>query len=65
MTTELMEKEQTPRKESTELTFKCGICGQIRPISQLREVRRFFPLIIACSECDDKMSCIGKILKGF
>ncbi len=60
MSVQLTEKEETERKDTAELTFTCKICGQRRPISKLREVRRFFPLIIACSECDEKMSYIGK-----
>lgn len=43
-----------------ELTFKCKICGQVKPLSQLREVRRFFPILIACSDCDDKMCGSGR-----
>lgn len=63
MTTELLEKGQLEAEEAREITFKCKICGKIKPLNQLREMRRFFPLIVACADCDDKMSYIGKRIK--
>jgi len=63
MAVETVEKEQSEAKEAKEITFKCKICGQIKPLSQLREVRRFFPIIVACADCDGKMSYIGKRIK--
>jgi len=56
-------KEQSNSNETKEITFKCKICGRINPLSQLREIRRFFPVIVACADCDDKMACSGKRIK--
>jgi len=60
MEAKLSEKQQSDKKDTEELTFKCKLCGKVKPLSQLREVRRFFPVITACSECDDKMYCGGR-----
>jgi len=60
MESKLSEKQQSNKKDTEELTFKCKLCGKVKPLSQLREVRRFFPVIAACSECDDKMYCGGR-----
>ena len=63
MATELLEKEQREEKETKGITFRCKICGKTKPLGQLRELKRFFPVIIACSDCDDKMCCGGRRLK--
>ncbi|MGQ9546043.1 MAG: hypothetical protein ACUVTR_02620 [Dehalococcoidia bacterium] len=65
MATELLGEEQENREEQASqkvpgLTFKCKICGDIKPVSQLRELRRFFPPLVACADCDDKMSASGR-----
>jgi len=62
-TTKPEEKEQSNPNETKEITFKCKLCGKIKPLSQLRELRRFFPVIIACTDCDEKMACSGKRIK--
>lgn len=59
------EEEQSNSDKAKEITFKCKICGKTKPLSQLRELRRFFPLIVACSDCDDRMDCSGKRVKWF
>lgn len=43
-------------------TFRCKICGKRRPLSELRATGRFFPLVYCCCECDERSSCIGRIL---
>jgi len=66
MTTRLAEKELPEEKERTktnEITFKCKICGMVKPLSQLREVRRFYPILLACSDCEEKMCGSGRKIK--
>jgi hypothetical protein len=62
-TTRPEENEQSNSGEAKEITFKCKICGKTKPISQMRELRKFLPVIVACSDCADKMSCSGKRIK--
>jgi len=60
MATQVTKEEQRDEKKTEEITFKCKICGQVKPLSQLRELRRFFPVLIACSDCDEKMCGSGR-----
>ena len=48
-------KGQSGTKESREISFKCRFCGQTKPLDEIRIVNRFFPLIIACRDCEKKM----------
>ncbi len=64
MATELAKHEVQEGMQPEELTFKCRICGQVRPLSQLRELRRFFPIVMACSDCDEKMCGSGRKAKS-
>lgn len=62
---ELAEKRALEVKEvKAEITFRCKICGKTRPLSQLRELKRFFPVVVACSECEEKMCGSGRIITG-
>jgi len=64
MSTELEAKGHVAVKETEkEIRFRCKICGATRPLSQLREIRRFFPPLIACSDCEEKMCGSGKIIR--
>jgi len=49
------------RKEPTEKTkkiadrtvnFKCPSCGQCRPIEEMRTIKRFFPMLVVCQQCE-------------
>lgn len=64
MTTKLAKNEVQEEMKSEELTFKCRMCGQVKPLSQLRELRRFLPIVMACSDCDDKMCGSGRKVKS-
>lgn len=64
MATEPAKHEMRERTKSDELTFRCRICGQVKPLSQLRELRRFFPIVMACSDCDDRMCGSGRKVKS-
>jgi|YelNatPaOPRAMG01_1025707.scaffolds.fasta_scaffold26104_2 hypothetical protein len=64
MSIELEERQRAEVKETErEIRFRCRICGTTRPLSQLREIRRFFPPLIACSDCEEKMCGSGKIIR--
>lgn len=63
---ELAEKRSLEVKEvKSEITFRCKICGKTKPLSQLRELKRFFPVVVACSECEEKMCGSGRIITRF
>jgi len=35
-----------------EVIFKCGLCGKEKPISEMKTIARFRPVIIVCRECE-------------
>lgn len=37
---------------SSAVTFKCRICGKQKPISEMKIIRRFRPVIFICHECE-------------
>jgi hypothetical protein len=55
MATEAEKKEQSEAKETREITFECKYCGKNRPLSDMRTSTRFFPRIMACRDCIEKM----------
>jgi transcription elongation factor Elf1 len=56
MTTETSKKESAEAKEKNkEVTFKCKYCGQQKPVSEMRMITRFFPVLIACRDCEKKL----------
>lgn len=34
-----------------EITFKCRRCGQEKPLSEMRSVTRFLPVLVVCKDC--------------
>jgi len=35
-----------------EVKFKCRICGKEKPISQMKVITRFRPVVVVCEECE-------------
>ncbi len=57
MTTETIKKEQSEQseKEAREITFKCKFCGKDKPLDKMRAISRYFPPVVACSDCEKKL----------
>jgi hypothetical protein len=34
-----------------EVSFKCRRCGQEKPLSDMRSVARFLPVLVVCKDC--------------
>lgn len=50
------EKAKKDTKEETkEITFKCKFCDTAKPISEMTVMNRYFPLVVACSDCSKKI----------
>jgi hypothetical protein len=43
------------KKEAQEITFTCWRCQRQRPISEMRSVTRFSPVLIVCRDCQKEM----------
>jgi len=35
----------------TEANFTCRLCGETKPVSELAEDRRYFPIVYCCKKC--------------
>ncbi len=55
MTTGKLPREQSAAKQAKKVTFKCKYCGKTRPLEEMRTVTRFFPPVVVCRECDQKL----------
>ncbi|MDD5511142.1 MAG: hypothetical protein PHI12_10085 [Dehalococcoidales bacterium] len=55
MTDDAVEETRTERKETREIIFKCKYCGRTLPFSEMKTLTRFFPTVIACRDCAEKM----------
>ncbi len=47
--------EQPTKKKTREITFQCKSCGKFKRIEEMRVLTRFFPLLIVCKDCEQKM----------
>jgi len=43
-------------KGSDEVYFKCQVCGKPRKLEEMRLVNRFFPALVVCPDCSNKMT---------
>ncbi len=41
-------KAQKPERE---ITFLCRRCGKYKPITEMRTVTRFVPVLVVCADC--------------
>jgi translation initiation factor 2 beta subunit (eIF-2beta)/eIF-5 len=44
--------DKAKKKEAGAITFRCQSCGQDKPIEEMRTIRRFFPMLVVCRECE-------------
>lgn len=44
-------KTVKPKAPAPEVSFKCRRCGQQKPLSDMRSVTRFLPVLIVCKDC--------------
>ena len=48
-------KKKGEESKAKEVTFKCRVCEGSKPIDEMVVITRFFPLIVACRDCEKKM----------
>jgi hypothetical protein len=46
------EKAAAGKTADVEVRFKCRVCGQEKPILDMRTVNRFSPVLIVCKDCN-------------
>jgi hypothetical protein len=50
--TKLKGKTKVGKTISNEVTFKCGLCGEQKPIFEMKIIKRFRPVIFVCQDCE-------------
>jgi hypothetical protein len=45
------EKGQAGKSREMEIRFKCRLCGQEKPLNEMRTVTRFVPVLVVCKDC--------------
>jgi hypothetical protein len=38
-----------------EVKFKCSLCENEKPISEMKTITRFRPVVVVCRECEKKV----------
>jgi ribosomal protein S14 len=44
-------KTEPTKKPPEEIKFRCRRCGREKPLSEMRSVVRFLPVLIVCMDC--------------
>jgi len=52
---EVRKKEKAQAKGTKEITFKCRFCGGSKPLDEVIVLSRFFPLLVACRDCEKEI----------
>jgi len=40
------------KQETVEVTFKCRLCEVQKPISEMKIITRFRPVMVVCQDCE-------------
>ena len=40
------------KQETAEITFKCRLCEEQKPISEMKIITRFRPVMVVCQDCE-------------
>jgi transcription elongation factor Elf1 len=40
------------KQKTAEVTFKCRLCEKQKPISVMKTITRFRPIIVVCQDCE-------------
>jgi hypothetical protein len=46
---------KTKKQETLEVTFKCRRCEAEKPISEMKIVTRFRPVMVVCQDCEKEV----------
>ncbi len=56
MTTNDVSQNEPPNEAGSKVvTFQCQSCGRLKRIEEMRVLTRFFPLLVICNDCEQKM----------
>jgi hypothetical protein len=43
---------KSKKEAAAEVTFKCRLCEKEKPISEMRQITRYRPVVVVCRECE-------------
>jgi hypothetical protein len=43
---------QSKKETAVEVTFKCRLCEKEKPISDMKIITRFRPVVVVCRDCE-------------
>ena len=43
---------KTKKEQPAEVTFKCRLCEKEKPISEMKLITRFRPVVVVCRDCE-------------
>ena len=43
---------KSKKSASKDVVFKCRLCEKQKPISEMKVIRRFRPVIVVCQDCE-------------
>jgi hypothetical protein len=46
---------RTDKEYPEKITFNCAYCKENRPIEDMRTIRRFFPVLVVCRDCEERI----------
>jgi hypothetical protein len=49
------ESDKAKRRIPQEITFKCRLCETQKPITEMKIITRFRPVITVCQDCERKV----------
>jgi transcription elongation factor Elf1 len=55
MAAETSKSSHKKKQETAEITFKCRRCEMEKPISEMKIVTRFRPVMVVCQNCDKEL----------
>ena len=56
MTTEDLKKvDKAKGKGPGKIIFRCQSCGKYKNLEEMKVIKRFFPMLVVCQECEKEM----------
>ena len=53
-----MAKEKATKETTDDITFYCKFCGESKPLSEMTFMTRFFPVLVACRNCEKTLQSL-------
>jgi hypothetical protein len=47
--------KQAKKEAGADVSFKCSLCGKEKPISDMKTITRFRPVVVVCRDCEKNL----------